>query len=70
MVAHIQKYFLDAVHASVQFAYTLFGHLDDDPTHPPCINPLKWTNEAPWNVCFLGFSIDTRLLRVSWPPDK
>jgi hypothetical protein len=70
LVAHIRQYFLDAVHASVHSAYTLFGHPDDDPTRPPCINPLKWTDNASWHVRFLGFSINTRLMRVSWPPDK
>jgi hypothetical protein len=70
LVAHIRRYFLDAVHASVHSAYTVFGHPDDDPTRPPCINPLKWTDKASWNVRFLGFSLDTRLMRVSWPLDK
>jgi hypothetical protein len=70
LVAHIRRYFLDAVHASVHSAYTIFGTPDADPHRPPCINPLKWSDHASWNTRFLGFHIDTRLLRVSWPCDK
>jgi hypothetical protein len=70
LVAHIRRHFLAAVHASVHSAYTLFGRPEADPHRPPCINPLKWTDHASWAVRFLGFQIDTRLMRVSWPVDK
>ena len=69
-IAHIRKYFLESSAASVYAAYVLFGHPDDDPTRPPCINPHKWKEVVTHVLLFLGYEINTRTMSVSWPVAK
>lgn len=69
-IAHAKSHFTNAVAASVHAAYTLFGHPDDDPSRPPCINPSKWSENPSHQTKFLGFTIDTRTMEMGWPADK
>jgi hypothetical protein len=68
--AHARDHFLAAAAASVHSAYVMFGHPDDDPNRPPCINPTKWNEEVFHHLTFLGYHIDSRRMTVSWPVDK
>ena len=68
--AHVRRHFITAVTASLLAAYIMFGFPDEDPNRPPCINPKKWNNQVSWHVTFLGYHIDSRLMRVAWPLDK
>jgi hypothetical protein len=69
-VAHVRSQFITAAAASVYAAYTMFGHPSEDPTRPPCINPVKWSDTVFHHLQFLGYYIDTRLMLVAWPIDK
>jgi hypothetical protein len=69
-VAHIRSQFITAAAASVHAAYTMFGHPDEDPSRPPCINPTKWNETICHQLQFLGYHIDTRKMLVSWPVAK
>jgi hypothetical protein len=68
--AHIHKWFLDLVAASVYSAYVLYGRPEEDPHRPPCINPDKWTEHVSHCMQFLGYFIDTRKMIVAWPLPK
>jgi hypothetical protein len=69
-IAHIRAHLLDAAAASVQAAYVVFGHPDEDPNRPPCINPSKWVDSVSHTLIFLGYHVDTRTMVVSWPIAK
>lgn len=69
-VAHIREHFLAAAAASVHSAFVVFGHPDEDPLRPPCINPTKWTSDVSHSLLFLGYHIDSRTMMVSWPIAK
>jgi hypothetical protein len=69
-IAHIRQHLIEAAAASVQSAYVIFGHPDEDPLRPPCINPLKWSKSATHALVFLGYHVNTRTMMVSWPIDK
>jgi hypothetical protein len=68
--AHVRHHFLATVAASIYAAYLMFGHPLDDPDRPPCINPSKWKDNVGWSQTFLGYDVDTRLMRVAWPSSK
>jgi hypothetical protein len=69
--AHARRdHFLAAAAASVHSAYVMFGHPEEDPDRPPCINPTKWKEEVFHHLTFLGYYINSRRMTVSWPVDK
>jgi len=68
--AHVSWYFRTAINVVVWAASIAFGFPSEDPTHPPCINPIKWIKDAAVRVKFLGFLLDTRQMRVIWPLNK
>jgi len=68
--AHVAWYFRTAINVVVWAARIVFGFPSEDPTWPPCINPIKWIKDAAARVKFLGFLLDTRQMRVIWPVDK
>ena len=70
VTAHTHRHFLAAATVAILMAYIVFGHPRDDPTHPPCINPNKWTENISWELHFLGYNINARKMEVSWPRSK
>jgi hypothetical protein len=68
--AHARQNFITSVAASVYSAYVVFGHPDEDPFRPPCINPAKWTDEVFHRMHFLGYYIDSCTMTMAWPIAK
>lgn len=69
-VAHIRRYFRTVANSSVAACYATFGAPEDDPLRPPAINPSKWQDYCNWILDFLGYTVDTRRMTVSWPAKK
>jgi hypothetical protein len=55
-----------ALHNSVISAFLIFGWPMDD-QRSSCLAQDKWEPDATWIMLFLGFLIDSRVLRVTWP---
>jgi len=68
--AHVYWHFRTAINVVVWAMQIVHGFPSEDPTRPPCINPIKWIKDAATRVKFLGFLLDTRQMRVIWPLDK
>ena len=58
-----------AIRAAVASAYDCFGHPDND-RRGSCLQAAKFPPVASFAVTHLGYVIDTRSMRVSWPADK
>lgn len=59
----------DALRCAVGSAYQCFGHPDDD-RRGSCLVDEKFPMTATARVLFVGYIIDTQLLRVEWPEAK
>lgn len=66
---HVRPNIAACVNASVLAAYVIFAFPGESRLNPP-INVKKWNKVALWMVIFLGFLIDTRNMRMTWPQNK
>jgi hypothetical protein len=64
------QHFITSIAVSVYSAYIVFGHPEEDPLQPPCINPNKWTDEVFHYMHFLGYYIDSGTMTMAWPIAK
>jgi hypothetical protein len=55
-----------ALHNSAVLAFLIFGWLVDD-RRSSCLAQDEWEPDAAWIMLFLGFLVDSRALRVTWP---
>lgn len=69
IIAAFRRHMREALRAAVASAYQCFGHPDND-RRGSCLVAEKFPMTAEAAVEFVGFVIDTRTMRVSWPQEK
>lgn len=69
IVAAIRSHMREALRAAVASAYLCFGNPDDD-RRGSCLVAEKFPMTADAAVIFVGYCIDTRKMRVTWPDEK
>jgi hypothetical protein len=65
-VAGLRTNIIDSVHNSFVSAFLLFGWPEDD-RRSSCLGPDKWERNILYEMMYLGFSICSRTMTVTWP---
>lgn len=58
-----------AIDNSVRSAYAIYGDPSAD-RRPSCLSEEKWLELCSYDMLYLGFYINTRLMIVAWPVEK
>jgi hypothetical protein len=65
-ICAIRDRMIPALHQSLVSAYILFGWPTED-RRSSCIAPEKWDTTASFTVLYLGYLINSRTMRITWP---
>ncbi len=69
-IAGIEENIRDRINRSILSSYEIMGFPHEDPVRPEPINPKKFHPWVTFILTFLGYSLNTRSLSLSWPASK